>query len=323
MYIFFIRTYFKKLIFLLSIFYFRLFIKMANKDKLDESTLNMLRNVSLQEQSSNPNSKFQTIKQTVTTCDWGSQIDIDLITFKPINNWLWSSKLRDNIFYDIIPFDHGGFKESTIITNCCFFLALTGGLKRKSVTQIKQNNISYEISPLVIMEFIEFMDFQEMVDTDKHQKQLEKLSDCLKDIEIHVYVGQNVTPVLPGKINKATITPMQYKIFGNGKTIIRLFNNGNHFTEIVSSDDEFIRQPISTIDTLIENQKKIENQIKQRPIDVTVKIEMGKSENTEHLKKLLGQLKEINNTYKVMLDDMFRQQDNIKKQIQSVESYFT
>lgn len=230
---------------------------LALSSSISASTINHARNLSLDTRISDPNYKFDDIKQPVQIRDHGSLINPG--DYQP-GDKKWGERAGKAINNQIVP---DGFH------NGCFFQALFGALISHGISTVNLPDPTnkpqvYSISPIFLMELSGFEDFNQPIDTDKpsHKELLSRICQYFPEIQLLVYVGK----LIPSQ-NLGEISPSSYLKFGLGKQVIRLLTTGSHFVEITSPDKDFIYVSNKSPEQVIQKQQQIEANIGQQKSD--------------------------------------------------------
>lgn len=181
---------------------------------LDESLVNYVKKLSLEEQYKNPKSTFATIAISVSTRPNSGLIKV---TTKSIGRM--------------------------IVKNCCFFVSVYDGL-----VDIYGDKIGYNFNTLFIAS--DYKDWNKMIDTDnaEHKTCLQELSTLI-NVRFLIYLGNIISyndTVNTWTVNpepSVTINPRPNIPSGEEVDTIFIANNGAHFECIISDPDEFVRTP--------------------------------------------------------------------------------
>jgi hypothetical protein len=194
-----------------------------DKMSLDESLINYVKQLSLQDQYNDPNSKFATIAVTVSTRRNNGVIKVNTKTL-----------------------------GTMFVTNSCFFISVFDGVLVKN-----KNDVGYDINTMFIAAAYPLEDWGKMVDTNipSHRKCIQELSSLLgvtflihigniinfdPEIDINLSPGTQIWRVNPEPSVIIRPEDPQQELYS-----IRMVNNGRHFEFIITNDDKFVYTPVS------------------------------------------------------------------------------
>ena len=173
---------------------------------LDQSIINYVKVISLEEQRKDSSSKFGTISLDVKVKNNNGAIKID--------------------------------ETSGIINNGCFFIALCDGLIFHGISEVQYEDITCKITPYLLVRVSEFKDWGSLFDTGN-----EAHIECLNRIQKYIpctvsFHSGNKVAASKWKVNQDQMTPP----IGSDKPLIRIAVNG-HFEFITDDDSKFIYKP--------------------------------------------------------------------------------